>query len=274
MTKQNQLTTALLLAAGTGSRLHPLTLDAPKCLTEVGGKPILGRLIENLRSQGIRRLVVVTGYLESCVRDFLEINKGDMQVDYVFNPAYQTTNNIYSLWLARQAIQEPFLLLESDLVFESGMLKELLKPDKIAISPILPWMNGTTVALNADERVTAFHGKGCLNNNPKFKTVNIYSLSLQSWQKTIGYLERYITDDRVNEYYELVFSDMVANNELTFDAVFFDKNRWYEIDTIEDFHQAELIFPRAQKSASVGRWLEPLATDLQNIGINGKVVTT
>ncbi|MBL4867017.1 MAG: phosphocholine cytidylyltransferase family protein [Pseudomonadales bacterium] len=274
MAKQNQLTTALLLAAGTGSRLHPLTLNAPKCLTEVGGRPILGRLVENLRSQGITRLVVVTGYLQSCVRAFLEINKGDMQVDYVFNPIYQTTNNIYSLWLARQAIQQPFLLLESDLVFESGMLKELLKPDKIAISHILPWMNGTTVALNADERVTAFHEKGHLNDNPKFKTVNIYSLSLQSWQKTIGYLDRYITNERVNEYYESVFSDMVADKELTFDAVFFEENRWYEIDTIDDLHQAELIFPRSKKSPSVTRWLEPLGTDLQNIRINGKIVTT
>ncbi|PCI47470.1 MAG: nucleotidyl transferase [Moraxellaceae bacterium] len=274
MTKQNQLTTALLLAAGTGSRLHPLTLDAPKCLTEVGGKPILGRLVENLRSQGIRRLVVVTGYLESCVRDFLEINKGNMQVDYVFNPIYQTTNNIYSLWLARQVIKEPFLLVESDLVFESGMLKDLLKPDKIAISHILPWMNGTTVALNAEERVTAFHGKESLNNNRKFKTVNIYSLSLQSWQKTIAYLDRYIADERVNEYYELVFSDMVADKVLTFDGVFFDENRWYEIDTIEDLHQAEMIFPRSKESASVARWLEPLATDLQKIRINGKIAIT
>jgi len=273
MTKKNQLTTALLLAAGTGSRLHPLTLDAPKCLTEVGGKPILGRLIENLRSQGISRLVVVTGHLESCVRDFLEINKGDMLVDYVFNPIYQTTNNLYSLWLARQAIKEPFLLIESDLVFESGMLKELLKPDKIAISKILPWMNGTTVALNADKRVTAFHAKDSLNNDPKFKTVNIYSLSLQSWQKAIRYLDRYVTDDRVNEYYEAVFSDMVADNELRFDAVFFDKNRWYEIDTIEDLHQAELIFPRSQENTSVTRWLEPLAANLENNGINGKILT-
>ena len=67
----NRVTTALLLAAGTGSRLRPLTLNAPKCLTEVGGKPILGRLVENLRSQGIKRLVVVTGYLDHCVHEYL-----------------------------------------------------------------------------------------------------------------------------------------------------------------------------------------------------------
>ncbi len=67
---------------------------------------VSGRLVDNLRSQRIKRLVVVTGYLDNCVREFLDRYAADMQVDYVFNPVYQTTNNIYSLWLARQAIQE------------------------------------------------------------------------------------------------------------------------------------------------------------------------
>lgn len=82
--------------------------------------------------------MVVTGYLDHCVREFLQKNAADMQVDYVFNPVYQTTNNIYSLWLARQAVQEPFVRVESDLVFDASMLKDMLKPDKIAISHILP----------------------------------------------------------------------------------------------------------------------------------------
>ena len=93
-TLPERVTTALLLAAGTGSRLRPLTLDAPKCLTEVGGTPILGRLVDNLRSQGISRLVVVTGYLDHCIREFLQEYSPDMHVEYIFNPAYQTTNNI------------------------------------------------------------------------------------------------------------------------------------------------------------------------------------
>lgn len=138
MTINNRITTALLLAAGTGSRLRPLTLDAPKCLTEVSGEPILGRLVDNLRLQGIKRLVVVTGYLDHCIREFLKENAADMQLDYVFNPVYQTTNNIYSLWLARKTIEEPFVLLESDLVFEASMLEPILVPDKIAVSNILP----------------------------------------------------------------------------------------------------------------------------------------
>jgi len=244
LTINNRITTALLLAAGTGSRLHPLTLDAPKCLTEVSGESILGRLVDNLRLQGIKRLVVVTGYLDHCVREFLEENAADMQLDYVFNPVYKTTNNIYSLWLAQKTIKEPFVLIESDLVFEASLLEPMLTPDRIAISNILPWMNGTVVRLNADKAVTAFHVSNDVDDERRYKTVNICSLSSQSWQRVIARLDRYVEDGRVNEYYETVFAEMVADTSLEFDAVFFDENKWYEIDAMKDLHQAELMFPR------------------------------
>lgn len=246
----NRITTALLLAAGTGSRLRPLTLDAPKCLTEVGGEPILGRLVDNLRLQGIKRLVVVTGYLDHCVREFLQNNAADLQVDYVFNPVYKTTNNIYSLWLARKVIDEPFILIESDLVFEASLLEAMLTPDKMAISNILPWMNGTVVEINDEAAVTAFHVGHNVNDAPRYKTVNIYSLSLQSWHRAIERLDRFIADGRVGEYYETVFADMVADSTLVFDAVFFDENKWYEIDTMLDLQQAEIMFPGVPLVAS------------------------
>ena len=245
LTINNRITTALLLAAGTGSRLRPLTLDAPKCLTEVSGEPILARLLDNLRVQGIKRLVVVTGYLDHCVREYLEENAADMQLEYVFNPVYKTTNNIYSLWLAKKAIEEPFVLIESDLVFEASMLEPMLVPDRIAVSNILPWMNGIMVELNADKAVKAFHVSHDVDDERRYKTVNICSLSTQSWQRVIARLDRYIEDGRVNEYYETVFADMVADGSLEFDAVLFNEKKWYEIDAMEDLHQAELMFPRA-----------------------------
>ena len=245
LTINKPITTALLLAAGTGSRLRPLTLDAPKCLTEVGGEPILGRLVDNLRLQGIKRLVVVTGYLDNCIRDFLEVNAPDLQVDYVFNPVYSTTNNIYSLWLAREVIDEPFVLIESDLVFEESMLESMLIPDRIAISNILPWMNGTVVELNSQQGIAAFHVSHDVNDELRYKTVNIYSFSSQSWQKVITQLDCHIADKRVNEYYETVFAQMVADGSLELESVFFDENKWYEIDCMKDLHQAELMFPRA-----------------------------
>jgi choline kinase len=257
----------LLLAAGTGSRLRPLTLDAPKCLTEVAGESILGRLVDNLRSQGIKRLVVVTGYLDHCVREFLDEYAADMQLDYVFNPIYSTTNNIYSLWLARKVIQESFVLIESDLVFEESMLDSMLVADRIAISNVLPWMNGTMVEINDEQGVAAFHVKHDVNDARRYKTVNIYSLSAQSWQRVIARLDQFINAERVGEYYETVFADMVADGTLEFDAVFFDENNWYEIDTVKDLHQAELMFSYIPSLAEVSRHVLSLSTVQQNIGV-------
>ena len=246
--KTNRVKTALLLAAGTGSRLRPLTCDAPKCLTVVGGKSILERLVDNLRVQGVEKLIVVTGYLENCIREFLQQHKGDMQVEYVFNPDYQSTNNIYSLWLARKVLKEPFLLVECDLVFDPFMLNEMMQPNKIAISNILPWMNGTTVELNKGKGVTSFEVGQDENKLPRYKTVNIYSLSLDSWNKVVDRLGDYVLGERLGEYYEVVFSDMIADGTLNFDAVFFNENRWYEVDRIEDLIMAELMFPAAVQS--------------------------
>ena len=245
-----RVATALLLAAGTGTRLQPLTLDAPKCLTEVGGIPILERLVNNLRVQGFRRLVVVIGYLGDRIQEFLEQHTKDMRVDYVLNPDYQITNNIYSLWLARQQMYEPFLLIESDLVFEACMLDDMLQPDKMAISRILPWMNGTTVELGPEGRVRAFRrSDDRYDDTRQYKSVNLYSLSLSSWNKVEKRLNRYILAGRLGEYYEVVFSEMVAERTLSFDAVFFDASRWYEIDTMADLREAEMLFTRSRSIA-------------------------
>ena len=84
-----------------------------------------------------KRLVVVVGYLEQSIRDLLDEIAGNITVEYIVSPQYETTNNIYSLWLAREMIQEPFVLIESDLVFTPPLLEDMLLPDRIAISHII-----------------------------------------------------------------------------------------------------------------------------------------
>lgn len=239
-----KITTALLLAAGTGSRLQPLTKAAPKCLTEVNDISILKRLVDNLREQGFKRLIVVIGHLGDQIQEFLQHYANDLQIDYVVNPDYRTTNNLYSLWLARQQVHESFLLVESDLIFDTKLLDDMLYPDRMAISEILPWMNGTTVELDLENKVTAFRSGEykSLNHVRQYKTVNIYSLSLRSWRKIERRLSRHILDENLGKYYEVAFAEMVGDGTLSFDAVFFDTDLWYEIDTGEDLIEAEKLF--------------------------------
>ncbi len=126
----------------------------------------------------------------------------------------------------------------------------MLYPDKIAISRIRPWMIGTTVAVGPGKRVTAFHvGSGEENDASRYKTVNIYSLSTPAWDRVVTRLDRYIADGRVGEYYEAVFAEMVADGTLSFEASFFDPDRWYEVDTVNDLTEANLLFPVIKKAS-------------------------
>ena len=239
---KEHVTTALLLAAGMGSRLFPFTQNAPKCLTIVNGMSILERLIASLNLHGFKRLIVVTGHLEKHIRDFLGNQVGDMKIEYVFSPLYKTTNNIYSLWMARKIINEPFLLLESDLVFDESLLDAMMYPDRIAVAKMQPWMNGTCVTINQSHHVNAFLAANADSfGQIKYKTVNIYSISLNSWNEIVKRLDKHISDGKVNNYYETIFAEMTADGSLSFKTVSFDGNPWYEIDTIEDLAEAEKL---------------------------------
>ena len=248
----NRISTALLLAAGTGSRLFPLTKNSPKCLTLVNEKSILERLINNLKKQGFKRLVIVTGYKNNCIMDVLGSHSGEISIEYIYSPLYRTTNNIYSLWMARNIINEPFVLFESDLVLNSTLLNNMVYPDRMAVALMQPWLDGTTVSLNKQNQVTKFH-KGTTDTytDIRYKTVNIYSFSLLSWRAIVKLLDQYISEGNVNCYYETVFSEMIDNQTLSFESVSFDHKPWYEIDTIQDLAKAELLFPKELKNIAI-----------------------
>ena len=209
----------------------------------VNGVPILERLVSCLDQQDFKRLVVVTGYFESCIQDFLGTQVGGITIDYVYSPLYATTNNIYSLWMASEIIREPFLLVQSDLVFDTSLMDGMLLPDRIAIARMQPWMNGTTVTVDRFQEVEAFWtGTAGPSDEVMYKTVNIYSFSLSSWHRIKERLDQHISAGRVNDYYETVFAAMVADGNLSLQTVSFDGKPWYEIDTIEDLAAAEEIF--------------------------------
>ena len=242
-TRNDPITTALLLAAGSGCRLRPVTNDQPKCLTEVDGIPILKRLVDCLCQQGFKRLVVVVGYLEHRIRNFLGERQGSLSIEYVVNPQYRTTNNIYSLWLARDVVQEPFLLIESDLLFEPALLHDLQQANMIAVSSLQSWMNGSTVTVDHLQQVRGFQlGDERDTEGLRYKTINICSLSIRSWRQVIRRLGQHVAAGRVNDFYECVFAEMVADGSLSFQAVFFDPHSWHEIDTLEDLQKADLFF--------------------------------
>lgn len=256
-----QVSTALLLAAGTGSRLAPLTDRVPKCLVEVNEISILERLINSLQEHNFKRLVIVVGHQADCIRNFLGTRAGGMDIEYVTSPLYKTTNNIYSLWLARKVIDEPFLLIESDVVFDSEMLTDMLQPDRMAVAKLRPWMDGTTVTVNKNQEIDAFYDGAHKRTAGHYKTVNIYSLSALTWELVRERLDRHISANMRNGYYETVFADLVKEGFLSFAPVFFDSNRWYEIDNMKDLHAAEQM---------CGHYRRPAAIAIDKVAMNSK----
>jgi L-glutamine-phosphate cytidylyltransferase len=245
-----QVRTALLLAAGLGSRLAPLTDALPKCLVPVSGVPILERLVRALDGHGFERLVIVTGYKAETIRDYLGESFGGIAIEYLLSPLFATTNNIYSLWLTRQLIDEAFLLVESDVVFDEPLLAPLLQPGRIAVSRQLPWMSGTTVTLDGNGQVNAFYppppgvyGQHCTDAG-HFMAVNICSLARDTWGEVCERLDRHVASGRTGSFYETVFEEMAAAGSMAPAAVIFPAERWYEIDTPADLEAAERVFPR------------------------------
>ena len=259
-----QVRTALLLAAGLGSRLGLLTEALPKCLVSVSGVPILERLMRALDAHGFERLVIVTGYRAETIQDYLGERFRGIAVEYVVSPLFATTNNIYSLWLARQLVDEPFLLLESDVVFDEPLLEPLLQPGRIAISRQLPWMSGTTVTLDGDGNVDAFYppppgvyGEHCTDAG-HFMAVNICSLGRDTWGEVRERLDQHVVAGRTGFFYETVFAEMAAEGAMNPAAVIFPSDRWYEVDTPADLEAAELVFPAHPHAAGE---LERAGTD-------------
>jgi len=239
---------AVILAAGIGSRLGKLTAESPKCMVQIGEMTIIERALAVLKSVGVSRVVVVTGFKRQILEDYLATLSNGLELIFVHNPDYATTNNIYSLWLAQPHIASDFLLIESDVLFTRQMIVDLLDPCATSVSPLQPWMNGTVLTLNADKQVSAIY----LKNDPRpdaplYKTVNLYSFDLKTWNEAVWpRLDRMVKRQDLQVYYEVAIAEAVREGDLRLRGTICDVTTWYEVDTPEDLKAAGEILPHAE----------------------------
>ena len=241
---------AVILAAGEGTRLQPLTADLPKCLVKVDGKPLLMRALDALASQGVDEAVIVIGDGGDTIRERIGKSYAELAIHYVEAPHYETTNNIRSLWDARRYLDQDILLLEADVVFDPEVVGALLGTpgSSAAVAPFRRPLSGTVVHRDGDNQVTSFtlgseQGPG-LDLDSAFKTVNIYLLRQADLRDVLApCLRRAIEDGHVDRYYETVFQDCVANGSLSgMTAVDVSAHRWYEVDDHRDLDAADFLF--------------------------------
>ena len=241
---------AIILAAGMGKRLKELTSEATKCMVKVNGVAMIDRMMGALDKLGLSRIVVVVGYEGQKLMDYIDALGISTLVEYVNNTVYDKTNNIYSLYLAKDyLVQEDTLLLESDLVFEEAVLQKLIRnpyPSLVLVDKFESWMDGTVVTLDEHDNIQSFVAKREFDFNridEYYKTVNIYKFSKEFSQLYyVPFLEIYCKALGTNEYYEQVLKVITFLEDPHIKAVKLTGEKWYEIDDVQDLDIAETIF--------------------------------
>ena len=234
-----------------GKRLGELTKGNTKCMIEVGGIKLIDRMLSQLASLSLKRVVIVVGYQADNLMNYLGNRYDDkLQIEYILNPIYDKTNNIYSLALAKQQLQEDdTLLLESDLIFEDRMLTLLTEnpyPNLALVAKYETWMDGTMVRIDSDNNIVSFVPKKAFRYNEVpyyYKTCNIYKFSKEfSCNQYVPFLEAYSKAMGNNEYYEQVLRVITALDKSALRALPITDEKWYEIDDIQDRDIAETKF--------------------------------
>ena len=247
---------ALILAAGIGNRMKPLTNKVHKTLLKIAGKPIINRIIDNLLDEKISDITIVTGYMKDELKSHLKLYYPKQTFSYVNNEKYLTTNNIYSLYLAFKKIEfdDDILLIESDLIFKKEVLrliKESTNKNIALVSKYHSGMDGTVVSLNNSiikEVIPPHLQHEDFIFSDKYKTLNIYKFDKFFCETDFkNLLDYYVANTDQNSYYELVLGIIIYMQKVSINAEIVDSQDWAEVDDPNDLSVAEFQFNKKSR---------------------------
>ena len=234
-----------------GKRLGDLTKDNTKCMVKVNGIPLIDRLLMQLSALDLDRVIIVIGYQGDKLKEHIgDRYASSLNIEYVVNPIYDETNNIYSLALTKDKLREDdTLLIESDLIFDDSLFQLIVSnpyPNLAMVAKYQTWMDGTMVRIDDDDNIVNFIPKKAFKYSDVdlyYKTVNIYKFSREFLEhKYIPFLDAYCEALGHNEYYEQVLRVICMLDTSDLKALPISDERWYEIDDIQDLNIAEALF--------------------------------
>ena len=237
---------AIILAAGIASRLRPLTNNSPKCLLEIGEKNLLQRTINALIANKISDIIIVTGYLHEMIETFVTQHYPNLQVEFIHNEKYESTNNIYSLWLTKKSVlNTDILLLDSDILFDSEIIGCLLNSEYstcLALNKHDLGKEEIKVITDSHNRIEEI-SKTCSIQKAAGESIGIEKMSNDFVRTLFSELDIMIQEKlQVNIFYEAAFENVIkqgANMYAVDTTSFFSM----ELDTVEDFQQAQKLIP-------------------------------
>lgn len=230
----------VILAAGAGSRLKPLTDHMPKCLLKVGVKCILEMTIENLLATNNSEIIIVTGYLENKIREFIRERFPHLQITYIYNELYASTNNIYSLWLAKdEVLGHDMMMLDSDIVFDERIISKLQNSGyKNCLALKRHEVHDEEIKVKTDAHGCVIEiGKEVNVSQAEGESIGIEIFGIEALTELYFILDRkVVTEKEVNQFYEAAFQELSDNNLFIVDTT---EYFCMEIDTEEDLKIAE-----------------------------------
>jgi choline kinase len=230
----------VILAAGAGSRLKPLTDHVPKCLLKVGVKCILEMTIENLLATNNSEIIIVTGYLENKIREFIRERFRHLQITYIYNELYASTNNIYSLWLAKdEVLGNDMMMLDSDIVFDERIISKLQNSGyKNCLALKRHEVHDEEIKVKTDAHGCVIEiGKEVNVSQAEGESIGIEMFGKEALTELYFILDRkVVTEKEVNQFYEAAFQELSDNKLFIVDTT---EYFCMEIDTEEDLKIAE-----------------------------------
>ncbi len=237
---------AIILAAGMASRLRPLTEHTPKCLLTIGDRSLLQRSMDALLANGVTEFCIVTGYLHEQIEQFVGDHYPGVAVRFIHNADYATTNNIYSLWLARPAAEgNDVLLLDSDLLYDPQIVGRVLSAGSPNILTLIRHELGEEemkVVVDGQGDILAVN-KTCNPSDAIGESLGIERMGRDYTRALYAELEQMMLVEHLeNRYYELAFERLIAQGH-TYRVLDVTDLFSCELDTVDDFENAKQLIP-------------------------------
>jgi CTP:phosphocholine cytidylyltransferase-like protein len=241
------ISNAIILAAGLGLRLKPITDHAPKCLTEVNGIPIITNTLQFLESTAVRTCTLVTGYLSDTVKKIVGDKFGSLDVEYVINERYESTNDMYSLWLVRDRLKKGALLLEGDIFIAENTMRRVLEKAGNRSFYIAGKYNGKNdeilIRTDRDLRIRSVRilsGRCGKIDEMHYMSTGILVIQKDYGDLLSGWLDEFVQQNRLQVLFDRVIGAHVDDFPLYVERI--KHSEWVEIDTVDDLRRAEKLF--------------------------------
>lgn len=243
----NRINKAVILAAGLGSRLKPLTNTAPKCLTLIDGESITQHTLDILEKNGIKETIILIGYLGNMIVKEIGFQYRKMKISYLWNHIYNKTNTMYSLWLAKKYLEQGIILIEGDTLFEEALISGVLAREKEKTFWIVEQFTrkheGSMEIVNQDERIIELqmvYEQLVEYRDNYFKSAGILKITSEYGKKLSKWLKQDVENGNINIYYDLVIAKHLSDSPIYIHDI--TDLKWAQLDNLNDLKRMEQIF--------------------------------